>query len=211
MLIPAVSTTMPATCCTASREPHSVPPYILSGDSESQLNSLTVAALKSHLNNFKLSVTGPKSALVNRLYLHLQSLPDEGVVDLQASDPQQNVTAKAGSANSSGTDANSLEAAPRQGNNPSLPQQLISQLTTILQQAQNLARTSAIQQDTIKDDHLSAAFLPVRSNPNPGLQAATLCTSSQAIINPGTAITVHRNHNFLSLCYFLFLPEFRTR
>jgi len=90
---------MAATCHTASTEPYSVPPYILSGASESQLNALTVAALKSHLKHFKLSVTGPKSALVNRLHLHLQSLPDEGVVDTHTSDLQQSVTAQAGSAN----------------------------------------------------------------------------------------------------------------
>ena len=87
-------------------------PYILSGTSESQLNALTVAALKSHLKHFKLSVTGPKSALVNHLHLHLPSSLVEGVVDTQASDLQQSVTAQAGYANSAGTDANSLAAAP---------------------------------------------------------------------------------------------------
>jgi len=127
------------------------------------------------------------------LHLHLQSLPDEGVVNTQASDPQQSVTAQAGSANTSGTDANSLETAPlHAGNNPSLPQQLISQLTTILQQAQNPARTSATQQDTIEDDSLSAASLLVRSNPNPGVQAATLHTLSQAILNPGSTTTMQQ-------------------
>jgi len=66
---------------------------------------------------------------------------------------------------------------------------LISQLTAILQQTQNPARTSATQQDKTEDEHLSAASLPVHSNPNPVIQDATLHTPSQAMLNPGTATT----------------------
>jgi len=61
-------------------------------------------------------------------------------------------------------------------NSPALLQQLLNQLTAILQQAQSstsagVAHATPTQLDTVEDDRLSAASLPVQCNPLPVVQA----------------------------------------
>jgi len=63
---------MPATCC-ASHESPTTEPYSLVGMPKSQLSALTVTALKSHLQHYRLPTMGKKAALVDRLYDHISS------------------------------------------------------------------------------------------------------------------------------------------
>ena len=205
-----VITAMPATCCTTG----SAAPYSLLGASKPQLTALTVAALKSHLKHFKLSTTGKKSVLVDRLLSHLHANSttasqatvtsnlqqdashQDGPVNTQVdTEPQQNAPHHADG------DAEPWQNAPHQAdgnvpallNVPALPQQLVDQLTTILQQASNstgggAAHSGTPQPDAIEDDRLSAASLPVQSNPP--LPTTLLPTSSSTQVNPPRVSTL---------------------
>jgi len=204
---------MPAIRRTVMEESRPVAPYTLTDASKSQLTALTVAALEPHLKHFKLPVMGTKRVLVNHLHLHLCSLEDEGTVNMQANNSTHVQKSDMLQVGSSNPDAHSLQIAPEQAdnNNLGLPQQLLSQLITLLQQAQSSATASVTQvgptqSDTIDDDHLSAASLPVRSNLNPLTQAPMLHTSNQVALNPATATKVHP---LPQLPYLLCLPGFR--
>ena len=214
-----VITTMPATRRTITRrttggEPSSAAPYSLSGASKPQLTALTVAALKSHLKHFKLSTTGKKSVLVDRLLSHLHANSttasqatvtsnlqqdashQDGPVNTQVdTEPQQNAPHHADG------DAEPRQNAPHQAdgnvpallNVPALPQQLVDQLTTILQQASNstgggAAHSGTPQPDAIEDDRLSAASLPVQSNPP--LPTTLLPANSSTQVNPPRVSTL---------------------
>ena len=158
---------MPATRRNSASKPCSAAPYSLLGASRPQLTALTVAALKSHLKHFKLLTTRKKSELVDRLHshLHADSTTNPQVTDI--SNSQQNVPPQDGPVNAQ-TDAEPRQNTPHQadGNVPTLPQQFLDQLTTILQQATNSTRGGAIhsatqQPEAIEDDRLSAASLQV--------------------------------------------------
>ena len=135
LLTPVVLTAMPATRRSSDNEPSSAAPYSLSGASKPQLTALTVAALKSHLKHFKLSPAGKKSELVDRLhsYLHADSITDSQVTDSQLDAPPQDGPVNAR------TDSEPQQIAQHQivDNVQIPPQQLLDQLTTILQQARN--------------------------------------------------------------------------
>ena len=158
---------MPATRRNSASKPCSAAPYSLLGASRPQLTELTVAALKSHLKHFKLLTTRKKSELVDRLHshLHVDSTTNQQVTDI--SNSQQNVPPQDRPVNAQ-TDAEPCQNTPHQadGNVPTLPQQFLDQLTTILQQATNSTRGGAIhsatqQPEAIEDDRLSAASLQV--------------------------------------------------
>ena len=188
LLTPVVITAMPATRRNSASEPRSAAPYSLSGASRPQLTALTVAALKSHLKHFKLLTTGKKSELVDRLHshLHADSTTDPQVTHI--SNSQQNVPPQDIHVNAY-TDAEPRQNTPHQaaGNVPTLPQQFLDQLTTILQQATNSTRGGTIhsatqQPEAIEDDRLSAASLQVTSNPPLPTQVLPTCSSMQ--VNP---------------------------
>ena len=188
LLTPIVITAIPATRCNPASEPCSAAPYSLSGASRPQLTALTVAALKLHLKHFKLLTTGEKSKLVDRLHSHPHA---DSTTDLQVTDisnSQQNVLPQDGPANAQ-TDAEPRQNTPHQadGNVPTLPQQFLDQLTTIIQQATNSTRGGAVhsgtqQPEAIEDDRLSAASLQVTSNPP--LPTRVLTTCSSTLVNP---------------------------
>ena len=117
-------------------EPSPAIPYSLSSALKPQLTALTVAALKSHLKHFKLSSAGKKSELVNRLhsYMHADSITDSQVTDINRS--QLDAPPQDGPVNAR-TDAEPQQIAQHQidDNVQIPPQQLLDQLTTILQQA----------------------------------------------------------------------------
>ena len=126
---------MPATRRNTAGEASSAAPYSLTGASKPQLTALTVAALKSHLKHFKLSTTGKKSELVDRLHSHLHSSQQDSTTESQVTinsssqqdDPPQDETVN------TQTDAESPQNAPHQADVPALPQQFLDQLTSILQ------------------------------------------------------------------------------
>jgi len=67
-----------------------------------------------------------------------------------------------------------------------LPQQLLSQLTSLLQQAQNpttasVTQTEIVPTDTIEDDRLSAAIMLVQTTLLPSTQTPATRISIQAI------------------------------
>ena len=132
---------MPATRCTTSEETRQFLPYSLDGASKAQLTALTVAALKSHLKYFKLQTAGNKAALVDRLHSHLQAdaanAPQAAVTNGTQGDATNN--------QQTATTRNPQQGPPSQQENgtPVLPQQILNQLTTILQQAENPRPTSA--------------------------------------------------------------------
>ena len=177
---------MPATRRTASEETRPTSPYNLDGTSKAQLSALTIAALKSHLKHFKLQTAGNKAALVDRLHSHLQADATNGTQG-DATNNQQTATTR-----------NPQQGPPLQQENgtPMLPQQILNQLTTILQQAQNPQPTSAGDMnatttilDTTEDDRLSAASVPVQPNNLASSQAAATRTLVQPV-NPSTLTTV---------------------
>ena len=112
-------------------------PYSLVGAPKSQLVALTVTALKSHLQHYRLPTTGKKAALIDHLYNHICSLskgaagsnPTASTHGSQAGNPTtQSMTSSAQSTHST-----------TQSANPStlpLPQQLVDQLIAYLQQYQ---------------------------------------------------------------------------
>jgi len=83
LLTPVVISAMPETRRNSTIERSSSIPFSLLGASKSQLSALTVAALKSHLKHFKLSVAGRKSELVDRLHSRLLA---DNPADMQYSD-----------------------------------------------------------------------------------------------------------------------------
>ena len=185
LLTPVVLTAMPATRRSSANEPSSAAPYSLSGASKPQLTALTVAALKSHLKHFKLPSAGKKSELVDRLhsYLHADSITDSQVTDSQLDVPPQDGPVNAR------TDAEPQQNAQHQvvDNAQIPPQQLLDQLTTILQQARNSTSGGAThpgtsQPDTLEDDRLSAASMQIRSIPP--LPTQVLPTRPSPQINP---------------------------
>ena len=119
---------MPATRRNTAGAPSSAAssaaPYSLAGASKPQLTALTVAALKSHLKHFKLSTTGKKSELVDRLHSHLHSSQQDSTTESQVTvnsssqQDAQDVTVN------TQTDPESPQNAPHQA----LPQQFLDQL-----------------------------------------------------------------------------------
>jgi len=168
-------------------------PYSLSGASKSQLATLTVAALKLHLKHFNLSVSGKKSAFVDGLYSHLRLSKEDTNNSAQPEDTstvQQNVHTQDEATQSN---PNPLPNATHE-NALSLPQQLLSQLTSFLQQAQNPTTASVTQReivptDSMEDDCLSAASMSVQSSLLPSTQTSVTRTSILAIPpRPSTTI-----------------------
>jgi len=167
--------------------------YSLFGASKSQLTTLTVAALKSHLKHFNLSVSGKKFALVDCLHSHLRSSQEDTNNSAQPEDTstlQQNVHSQDEATQS---DPNPLPNTTCE-NALSLPQQLLSQLTSLLQQVQNpttasVMQTEIVPTDTMEDDRLSAASMPVQSSLLPSTQTPVTHTSILAIPpRPSTTI-----------------------
>jgi len=102
------------------------------------------------------------------------------------------------------SDSNPLPNATRK-NALSLPQQLLSQLTSFLQQAQNpttasFTLTEIVPTDTMEDDHLSAASMPVQSSLLPSTQTPGIHTSILAIPpRPSTTIVGQLTPSLLQL------------
>jgi len=167
---------MPATHRTATEVSRHAAPYSLPGASRPQLAGMTVTALMSHLKHYKLPITGKKSILVDHLHSHLHSswaIISVDMLDSDTSNSQQHAQVVNMSCNASSQQSSPLQMGD---NSPALPQQLLNQLTVILQQAQSptttgVAHATPMQLDTVEDDRLSAASLPVQSNPLPALQA----------------------------------------
>jgi len=156
---------------------HPVSPYSLNGATRTQLTSLTVSALKSHLKHFKLHTAGNKAALVDRLYSHLQT---------DTADDQQAGSTQADATTSQQTATNNPQQNPpahqeQENSNSVLPQQMINQLVTILQQAHSTgAGDSDATQATLgvtEEDRLSAASVPVH-RPNPTSSHGTTAHTS---------------------------------
>ena len=118
-----VITAMPATrcttiCCTTG----SVAPYSLSGASKPQLTALTVAALKSHLKHFKLSTTGKKSVLVDRLLSHLHANSTTALQATVTSNLQQDASRQDGPTNTQ-VDSKLQQNAPHHTDGDAEPRQ----------------------------------------------------------------------------------------
>ena len=181
-LPPSRSNNMPATRRTAPEETRATTPYSLTGATKAQLTALTVASLKSHLQHFKLQTTGKKSTLVDRLFSHLQSIQTDA-------NSQQRV------------DTSSSPEPKQENSNATLPQQLLNQLSSFLQQAQNPGRTSsatAVETNGIEDDRLSAASLPVRPINPASEQAVITHTSTQGgPVNGATTATLQSSPSLL--------------
>ena len=129
---------------------------------------------------------------VDRLHSYLRSLQDDNNNSAQPEDTstsQQNVCTQ--------DEATQSDPNPRLNatheNALSLPQQFLSQLTTFLQQAQspttaNATQTEIVPTDTMEDDRLSAASVPVQSSLT-STQTPATCTSTLAIPpRPSTTI-----------------------
>jgi len=162
--------------CLRSVEPRlknlAMPPPIAFQVHQASIAGMTITALKSHLKHYKLPVTGKESVLVDRLHSHLHSSRASISVDMldsNTSNSQQHAQVVNVSRNASSQQSSPLQMGE---NSPAIPQQLLNQLTAILQQAQSptstgVAHATPMQLDTIEDDRLSAASLPVQSNPFP--------------------------------------------
>ena len=131
---------------------------------------------------FKLQTTGKKSTLVDRLFSHLQSIQTDA-------NSQQRV------------DTSSSPEPEQENSTATLPQQLLNQLSSFLQQAQNPGRTSsatAVETNGIEDDRLSAASLPVRPINPASEQAVITHTSTQGgPVNGATTATLQSSPSLL--------------
>ena len=203
---------MLATCHTTDSAAH----YSLLGALKPQLTAMTVVALKLHLKHFKLSTTGKKSVLVDWLLSHLHANSTTALQATVTSNSQQNASRNSQQNASrqdrpfnTRVDAEPLQNAPphrdgdtdpqqnaphhADGDVPALPEQLLDQLTTILQQATNSTGGGAThsgtpQPDATEDDCLSDASLQVQSNPP--LPTTVLPTSSSTQVNPAGVSTL---------------------
>jgi len=118
------------------------------------------------LKHFKLQITGNKAVLVDRLYSHLQMNTNNGQ---QVGGTQADATTNQQYATNNSQKHNPPPEQEQGDCTPELPQQMINQLATILQQAQNSWNTS--DSDTaIEDDCLSAASDPVQQTNPPSLR-----------------------------------------
>jgi len=126
------------------------------------LATLTVNALKSHLKHYRLAATGNKAALVDCLYdnLHSGNADPASAADLQANNlvtqtansvGTQSTTSITQATNSNVQLANSITQSLNSGT-LALPQQLVEQLATYLQQRQTTTRGN--QGSTVDDDNL---------------------------------------------------------
>jgi len=216
---------MPATRRSAPEETRPTAPYSLTGASKPLLNALTVGALKSHLKHFHLPTTGNKTALVDRLHTHLQSL---GNLTNQS---QQNITSN-GTSNAPGDGSNSSRRSgeinppvnttnnpPRDGSRSTtsphsedaarLPRELLDQLSSILQ-ARNphpppppLGGDTSAELAAGDDDRLSEASAPVQRTTE---RAPTTSTSqlNTTIMPPGQYYFAMLNSIILDLAFYHF-------
>ena len=162
LLTPTVISAIPVTRRKASNNSPPMEPYSLRGIPKAQLTALTVATLQSHLKHFKLSTQGKKAILVDRLHSHLLSLDDTTPPPSHSQDT------------------------------PTLPPDLLTQLTAILHQVNNTQGVSSsstavgnrqLMAGAVDDDHLSAVSEPVHTTSFNAVQMApTTSTSTQ--VNP---------------------------
>ena len=171
---PAVIIAMPATR-RASESP-AAEPYSLVGAPKSQLAALTVTALKSHLQHYRLPTTGKKAALVDRLYNHICSL-SEGAA---GSNPTASTHgSQAGNCTTQLTTSSTQSThSTTQSANPStlpLPQQLLDQLTAYLQQYQTppVGIQASNSGNITDDDNLSVASGPTHTTVSVPAQVVT--------------------------------------
>lgn len=204
---------MPATRRNTAQASRTAAPYSLSGVSKPELAELTVSALKSHLKHFKLSVSGRKADLVDRLFTHVESL--QGSSD--NSDTNNTSTSLPTGATGAQSNAVQVDTAnnqhatglspqqffsqlatifqqaqnppttnpPPQQSGGSLPQQLLDQLATVFQQSQNPPASGAPQTDTMDDDCLSAASMPVQPSRLPTNRTTPANPPSSAPVTAG--------------------------
>jgi len=156
------------------------------------LATSTVNALKSHLKHYQLATTGNKAALVDR---HLSSLQPGNADSASVAGSQANnlVTQTANSmgtqsttsitqaTNSNAQSANSITQSLNSGT-LALPQQLVEQLATYLQQHQTTTRGN--QGSTVDDDNLYVASGLTHINIVAPTQTATSTTS----VTPVTSV-----------------------
>jgi len=83
---------MPTTRNGTSDQSRSTAPFSLAGTSKLRLAAFTVVALKSHLKHFKLSTTGIKAGLVDRLHSHLYSMEETGTNNPHVADTNDSET-----------------------------------------------------------------------------------------------------------------------
>lgn len=174
---------MPATRRTVSRDARQTPPYTLNGATKAQLATLTVASLKSHLKHFKLPVAGVKTALVDRLHSHLA-----GNQEMVTDNPQPAANTEAYGAAATGSQQVSTQNPQSQqidGAN-GLPQNIIDQLRTIVQEAQTSRGTGTtdMNPDPTDDDRLSAASVPVQRTNTTLSQSGHTSSLTNAVETP---------------------------
>ena len=190
---------MPAT----RRESQDLPviePYILVGAPKPQLAALTVNALRSHLKHYHLATTGNKAALVDRLHNHLSSFQPgntnpasaagsqttTSVANTNSSVGSQSTTSVTHTTNSNAQPANSTTQSTHSGA-LALPQQLVEQLATYLQQHQTT--TAGNQGNTVDDDNLSVASGPTHTTMVAPIQMATSTTAvASATLAPSATL-----------------------
>ena len=156
-------------------------PYTLVGAPKPQLAALTVNALRSHLKHYHLATTGNKAALVDRLHNHLSSL-QPGNTNPASAAGSQTTTSVANTNGSAGSQSTTSVTQPANSTTQSthsgalaLPQQLVEQLATYLQQHQTT--TARNQGNTVDDDNLSVASGPTHTTMVAPIQMATSTTA----------------------------------
>ena len=175
-------------------------PYTLVGAPKPQLAALTVNALRSHLKHYHLATTGNKAALVDRLHIHLSSLQPGNtnpasaagsqttttVANTNSSVGSQSTTSVTHTTNSNAQPANSTTQSTHSGA-LALPQQLVEQLATYLQQHQTT--TAGNQGNTVDDDNLSVALGPTHTTMVAPIQMATSTTAvASATLAPSATL-----------------------
>ena len=156
-------------------------PYTLVGAPKPQLAALTVNALRSHLKHYHLATTGNEAALVDHLHNHLSSL-QPGNTNPASAAGSQTTTSVANTNGSVGSQSTTSVTQPANSTTQSthsgalaLPQQLVEQLATYLQQHQTT--TARNQGNTVDDDNLSVASGPTHTTMVAPIQMATSTTA----------------------------------
>ena len=175
-------------------------PYTLVGAPKPQLAALTVNALRSHLKHYHLATTGNKAALVDCLHNYLSSLQPgntnpasaagsqttTSVANTNSSVGSQSTTSVTHTTNSNAQPANSITQSTHSGA-LALPQQLVEQLATYLQQHQTT--TAGNQGNTVDDDNLSVASGPTHTTMVAKIQMATSTTAvASATLAPSATL-----------------------